>query len=224
MEGSTGPGAGPSPTVTVRGMGVAAVRPDGVRVGLTVEDRREAADEALGEAANKAQALDVLFRELGIDEGEWVTVGLGLHEWTEWDESSRREVRRGYVASNRVEVRLPGSASLGRLLAEAAARTEASADGPRWQVDPDNSAYDEARRRAMADAWRRAETYAEGAGLVLGTVVQVVEVGAERPHEVAWVAGSARGATLSGATEMPVHGEGLEIVAGVHVTFLLISA
>jgi uncharacterized protein YggE len=84
--------------------------------------------------------------------------------------------------------------------------------------------YDEARRRAMADARRRAETYAEGVGLVLGSVVQVVEVGADRPHEGAWVGASARGATLSGAAEMPVHGEGLEIVAGVHVTFLLISA
>lgn len=223
-QGSTGPGARPSPTVTVRGIGVASVRPDGVRIWLTVQHRREAADEAIGEVASKAQALEDLFRELGIDEGRWVTVGLGLHEWTEWDESSRREVRRGYVASNRVEVRLPDSASLGRLLAEAATRTEASADGPRWQVDPDNSAYDEARRRAMADARQRAEAYAEGAGLVLGTVVQVVEVGADRPREGASVAGSARAATLSGAAEMPVHGEGLEIVAGVHVTFLLISA
>jgi len=207
--------------VTVRGIGVAPVRPDGIRVGITVQHRGEAADEALGEAARKAQALEDLFRELGIDEAWWVTAGLGLHEWTEWDESSRREVRRGYVASTRVEVRLPDAAPLGKLLAEAAARTEASADGPRWEVDPDNPAHGEARRLAIADARRRAGTYAEAAGLELGPIVEVAEVGAERPGGAMRMA--AHGVALAGraAAEMPTHSEGLEIVAGVDVTYLL---
>jgi uncharacterized protein YggE len=72
----------------------------------------------------------------------------------------------------------------------------------------------------MADARRRADSYAEAAGLELGPIV-VAEVGTERtggamrmaPHGVA-LAGRA-------ADEMPTHSQGLEIVAGVDVTYLL---
>ena len=44
-------------TATVRGLGVARVRPDGLIVGLTVQHRAEAAAEALNETARKAQEL-----------------------------------------------------------------------------------------------------------------------------------------------------------------------
>lgn len=170
------------PTVTVRGVGIAPVRPDGARVVLTVRHRAAAADEALGEAARKAQALENLFVQLGIDEERWVTAGLGLEEWTEWDEASRREVRHGYIAMSRVVMTLPDTDSLGKLLAEAVALTEAAVEGPRWDIAPENPAHDESRRQAMADARRRANAYAEAAGLVLGPLLEVVEVGAEHPR------------------------------------------
>jgi uncharacterized protein YggE len=202
-------------TATVRGMGVARVRPDGVVVGLTVQHRAEAATEALSETARKAQLLEALFRELGIEEEGWVAGSITLREWTEWDESGRREERRGYAATSRVDVRLNDIAGLGPILAEAATRTEASVDGPRWEIRPENPAHDEARRRAMGDAHRRADTYAQAVGLSLGDVLEIVESGAQPVGRV-----------LSGYAptfEMPVHSEGLEIVAGVQVTYAIHS-
>jgi uncharacterized protein len=202
-------------TATVRGMGVARVRPDGVVVGLTVQHRAEGPAEALNEAARKAQLLEALFRELGIDDEGWVAGSISLQEWTEWDESGRRDVRNGYIASSRVDVRLIDIARLGQILAEAAARTGASVVGPRWEIRPENPAHDEARRRAMEDAHRRADTYVQAAGLSLGDVLEIVESGAQPAGRV-----------LSGYAptfEMPVHSEGLEIVAGVQVTYALHS-
>ena len=99
-------------TATVQGIGVTRVHPDGVIVGLTVRDRAEAAAETLAETARKAELLEALFRELGIEEEDWVTGAVALNEWAEWDESSRREVRRGYAASSRVDVRLSDAALL----------------------------------------------------------------------------------------------------------------
>jgi uncharacterized protein len=157
---------------------VARVRPDGVIVGLGVQHRSDVAAEALSEAARKAQQLESLFRELEIDEGDWVAGSITLREREEWDESSRREVRQGYVASSRVDVRLSDTTRLGTLLAEAAARVEASVDGPRWEIRPENPAHDEARGRAMADARRRADAYAQAAELSIGEVLAVVEAGA----------------------------------------------
>lgn len=211
----------PGPTVTVTGTGIAAARPDGVTVALTVSHRADAADEALGEAARKAQALESLFLELGIDRARWVTAGIGLHEWTEWDEPSRREVRRGYVASSRVAVTLGPSDSLGRLLAEAATRTDAPIEGPHWDIAPENPAHDESRSRAMADARRRAETYAEAAGLVLGPILEVIEAGSERPRRFMRLPHSV---ALGGVPDMPAHAEDLRIVAGLQVTYLLTKA
>jgi uncharacterized protein len=200
-------------------MGVARVRPDGAIVGLTVQHRAEAAAEALNEAARKAQLLEALFRELGIDDEGWVAGSISLQEWTEWDESGRREIRRGYAASNRLDVRLIEVARLGQILAEAAARTEASVDGPRWEIRPENPAHAEARGRAMKDARSRADTYAQAAGLSLGDVLEVVEVGVQPTGRVPSGALSGYSPTF----EMPVHSEGLEIVAGVQVTYALHS-
>lgn len=211
-------------TATVRGVGVARVRPDGVIVGLGVQHRSDAAAEALSEAAGKAQQLESLFRELEIDEGDWVGGSITLREREEWDESSRREVRQGYVASSRVDVRLSDSARLGTLLAEAAARVEASVDGPRWEIRPENPAHDEARGRAMADARHRADAYAQAAGLALGEVLAVVEAGAEQDGRFAH---GSYGVTISSESlptfRMPIHSDGLEVVASVQVTYALVS-
>jgi len=213
-------------TATVRGIGVARVRPDGVIVGLGVQHRSDAAAEALNETARKAQQLESLFRELGIEEEEWVASSVMLREWDEWDESSRREVRQGYLASSRVDVRLSDTSPLGNLLAEAAARVDASVDGPRWEIRPENPAHDEARGRAMADARRRADAYAQAAGLTLGEVLAVVETGAEQDGHVlrgTFAASPSGWFGYSPAAEMPVHSEGLEVVASVRVTYALAS-
>jgi uncharacterized protein YggE len=118
-------------------------------------------------------------------------------------------------------VSLPDTGFVGKLLAEAAARAEATVDGPRWEVAPDNPAQAEARRLAMADALRRAETYAEAAELELGPIVEVAEVGAERTGGAMRMATHAVALAGGAAPEIPTHSQGLEIVAGVDVTYLL---
>jgi uncharacterized protein YggE len=207
-------------------VGTAQAAPDGVGVTLTVRHRAEDAEGALAEAARKAEGLEALLRELGIGPERWITARLGLDEWTEWDERRRQELRRGYVASNALSVALPDTALLGRLLGQAVARTEAAVEGPRWIVDGENPAHDIARRRALRDARRRAEAYAAEAGLSLGGLREVDEVGSQpgRPHIRAPLHYAGAAVQLSGGPDMPVHGEGLEVVAAVEVTYLLEQA
>jgi uncharacterized protein len=148
-----------------------------VRLVLVVRDRADSAQQALENTGRKAQALESLFLELGIDKERWVTAGIGLEEWTQWDEPSRHEEHRGYIGSSSVVVTLPNADSLGRLLSEAVARADAAVEGPGWDILPSNPAHDESRRRAMADARRRAEKYADAADLLLGDPLQILEVG-----------------------------------------------
>ena len=210
-------------TATVRGVGVAPVRPDGVVVGLGVRHRSDTAAEALSEVARKSQQLESLFRELGIDDNGWVAGSISLREREEWDEASRREVRRGYEAWSRVDVRLTDRSRLGPLLAEAAARVEASVDGPRWDIRPENPAHDDARGQAVADARRRADAYAQAAGLALGEVFAIVEAGAGQDGHVMRGSFAATSTASMAMTEMPIHSEGLEVVASVQITYALAS-
>ena len=216
--------AGEPAMATVRGVGVVAARPDGVRVTFTVQHRAGTADEALAETAHKAEALEGLFGDAGIDPEHWVTTRLSLDEWTEWEESSRRDAHRGYVASNRVDVTVRDLGSLGRLLAEAVGRTEAGVRGPWWHVASDNPAHQASRRMAMTDARRRAEDYMGAAGLVLGDLIEVVEVGAEHARHMTRPARSGGYVLSGGGGEMPVHGEGLEVVAAVDATYRVSTA
>jgi uncharacterized protein len=208
-------------TVTVRGIGSARVLPEGVIVGLGVQHRADVAAEALSETARKAEQLESLFRELGIDEEDWVAGSISLREQQEWDEVSRREVRNGYIASSRIDVRLGDASRVGTLLAQAAERVEASIDGPRWEIRPENPAHDEARARAIEDSRRRADTYAKPAELQLGDVLAVVEAGAEESGHFIGSYSPTFSAAKALAT-MPIHSEGLEVAAGVLVTYELV--
>jgi uncharacterized protein YggE len=216
-EGDTAPG----PTITVRGLGFAPARPDGVRLVLTVRHRADSAEEALGRTADKAHMLESLLLEHGIEQDRWVTAGIGLDELNQWDDSSRQEISRGYMASSRTVVTLPDTGSLGRLLAEAASRVDATAIGPEWEVSPQNPANDESRRRAVTDARRRAETYAEAAGHVVAELIQVVEVGAHGPGRTMRLPSHLAGVAMSGGADMPAHAEGLQVVAAIDVTYSL---
>jgi uncharacterized protein YggE len=73
----------------------------------------------------------------------------------------------------------------------------------------------------MADARLRADAYAEAAGLVLGPLLEVVEVGADHPRRNMRLPAGV-GYVVSGSTpEMPTHTEGLQIIAEVEVTYFL---
>jgi uncharacterized protein YggE len=76
----------------------------------------------------------------------------------------------------------------------------------------------------MADAHRRAGTYAQESGLTLGDVVAVCESGAEQAGRgMRLPSGVAIAAFSSLAAETPVHSEGLELVAAVQVTYALVA-
>ena len=83
-----------------------------------------------------------------------------------------------------------------------------------------NPAHDDSRRRAIADAHRRARAYAEAAGLALGDLVAIVEVDARSPMPPMHVP-TQLAASRGGGPEMRAHSEGLELVATVDVTYEL---
>jgi uncharacterized protein YggE len=85
---------------------------------------------------------------------------------------------RGFEASARLTVRLASFERLGALIDDAVSRAEANVAGPFWSLSTDHPGQLEACRRASEAAGRRARAFAEGAGLGLGPLLRLTELGA----------------------------------------------
>ena len=201
--------------ITVRGEAAVPADPDEVGLWFTVTSIRPVPDEALADVATRSVALDALFEERGIARAKRSTSGVSVHEHREYVEE--RRVRRGYEAANTIAVRLDDASTVGDLMRAAIERAEAQVRGPSWRIALDNPAHDDARRAAAADARRRAEVYAEAAGVRLGPIVELRELGAG--SRFAQERGIAVAASSLSEPDLDVHPGELEVRAGVEVSF-----
>jgi uncharacterized protein len=184
-------------------------------VALELSAIRETPEAAYEDVAGRSAELEALFGELEIAPAGRSTTGVSVQAHYEYGDHGRRE-RKGYVASNRVSVRVADPALVSRLLREAVARAEAGVQGPGWRVAADNPARIEACRRAAAVARLKAEAYVDALGLRLGRVVEAREP-LVTPGPVP------RGVMLAAVQQedIPIDPGELDVFATVDVTFEL---
>jgi uncharacterized protein YggE len=200
-------------TIRVRGVGTVEATPDEAVVTFEVAAVADRAAEAFAAATEQARELDAVLDDAGIEPERRSTVGIAVHEHHEVDASG--QPRRAHRASSTVDVRLAGAEAIPALLAAAVERADAHVRGPLWRLEDTGDATAEAGRRAVADATRRAETYAGALGGKVGPVEAVEEVALGGPfHPV--VARS-----VLAADTMPVHPGELTVSVAVDVVFAL---
>ena len=169
--------AGPG-RITVSGEGSVATQPDMALISLGVTSEAKTAAEAL--AANNANMAVVLERlkSRGIDARDLQTSGLSLQP--RWDHrstspsGSQRIV--AYIVSNQITVRVRDLSSLGSILDIAVSDGANTFHNLQFSVAEDGDLMDEARRRAVADARRKADLFAAAAGVALGGIISLDEV------------------------------------------------
>jgi uncharacterized protein len=204
--------------VTVLGRGVVRTQPDEATLTLTVEATEPTPAEALDDVARRAQELASLCDELGIGAAQRVTAGATVAERVEHDREGRPQ-HRGYLATNRLVVRVGDGALAGRLLAAAVGRVAARVDGPWWSIALDNPARLEACRAAVRDAQARAEAYADALGARLGAIVAVRDPETKPPPGPEPRAGMR--VMSAEAIAPPVEGGEQAVVAAVEIEFAL---
>lgn len=170
-------GAPPPPAVTVAGEGVAIAVPDLALVTSGVVTRAPSAVAAL--RANAA-AMNKVFAELKsarIEDRDFGTVGVTVQPQYDYGDGSAPRAPRivGYEARNAVTVRARDLDRLGELLDRLAAAGSNQIDGLVFDVSDREAKLDQARRAAVADAKRKAELLAAGAGARLGPVLAIDE-------------------------------------------------
>ena len=174
--------AGPAIDITATGPVIelniyesVAAAPDMVTIGAGVTTEARAATEAL--RANSAEMVKVIdqIRRLGVAERDIQTTGINLNAMYDYDQDARRQVFRGYQASNRVSIKLRQIGETGRVLDALVAAGATDINGPSFGLENDEPAKDAARKRALERAKARAEDYARQLGYDGARVLAISE-------------------------------------------------
>jgi uncharacterized protein YggE len=202
------------PTVTVTGRAALRVEPDEAVVWLTLSKLDDAPGPALADVSARANALSSLLDELGLSKTDRSTSGISVYEDFDHTRGGRRSL--GHRANARVEVRITDPELIGRLVGRAAQDLAARVDGPRWRISAGNPVRLQAAREAAADASRKAQAYAAGAGAQLGRLRRLTE--SDEGHGMFRAVAAA---APMGGEEMHVEPGELEVDATVRATFEL---
>lgn len=168
--------------LTVTGTGEVARAPDMavIRVGVVAQDK--SASTALSRSSEAMVRMQQRLAEQGIEARDIQTTQLSLTPVYENTSGTRTRKIIAFEAMNAVLVRvrdLPSTgAVLGTLVEDGANRI----DGISFTLQDSQESMDEARRRAVADARRKAEVLADAAGVELGALRDLREAGGGAPR------------------------------------------
>jgi uncharacterized protein YggE len=142
----------------------------------------QAADANAAMRANAAQMDKVMaaIRAAGIDERDIQTSGVNLNPQYRYVENQAPAIT-GYQASNTVNLKVRDIARLGKVLDALVASGANQVNGPSFEIDQPETAYDEARRAALDKARARASMYAKTLGMRVRRIVSISEGGGFQP-------------------------------------------
>lgn len=170
------------PAIRVTGIGQAVAAPDTAELSAGVTSEAATAAEAV--RANGAAMATVLaaLEAAGIPKQQVQTSGFSVFPtFADLAEPAARPRIVGYRVSNQVSVRVVGVEKVGGVLDQLVAAGANEVSGVSFSIGEPTPLLDEARRRALADARRKAEVYAAASGVRLGRLLAIEEVGSGGP-------------------------------------------
>ena len=155
--------------------------PDVATISAGVVTQAADANAAMRDNADAdGQGDDRPSRSAGIAERDIQTSGISVTPQYKYAENTAPTIT-GYQASNTVNIKVRDIGKLGKVLDALVASGANQVNGPAFEVDKPEPAYDEARLAALTKAKARAETYAKAMGLRVRRVVSIAEGGAAHP-------------------------------------------
>ncbi|MEI4486706.1 SIMPL domain-containing protein [Frigidibacter sp. MR17.14] len=200
--------------ITVTGEGSVAARPDMATITLGVVSEGATAAEAMAANSDAVAKVMAALSGAGIAEADLQTSSLNVNPVYE-DRTPQvpddAPTLRAFQAQNMLTVRVRALDSLGAVLDGAVSAGSNQIYGLGFGLAETQPKLDEARRAAVADARRKAELYAEAAGVKITGVESIAEDGGyARPMEMR---------TASFAKDVPVAEGELDMTARVTVVF-----
>ncbi|MER6356517.1 SIMPL domain-containing protein [Streptomyces sp. NPDC001634] len=163
--------------LSVFGAGSVRVEPQLVRVKPTVDVLEPSADKAFQRAGLAVSQLRQVLRGHGIPDAS--VSGSRLRLSSEYDGYGSGRKFLGYRCQASYSVETEALDDLQQLIVDVVVAGAERIDSVEFDVHNKPALRDEARRKAVAAARRKAEVYAEAAGVTLGTVLHIQDVDAE---------------------------------------------
>ena len=206
------------PVVVMTGEGLVKAPPDQAWVTLATESRSKNPKDAQSANTSAMTAVQQKLVAAGIPKDAIRTLSYDLQLESDW--VNGRQVPRGYVARNLIEVRLDDISRVGEVIDLAVTSGANSVQGVRFDVKNRESLEREALKRATADARQRAEAAAAGAGRTIDRVIRIEEP-ANRPIPLPVPMMMQRSAMAAEKADVPIVAGEIEIRAQVVVTATL---
>jgi uncharacterized protein YggE len=203
-----------TPSITVVGSDHVSAKPDmaEIQVGVTTQAATPAA--ALKE---NNEAMEKLFRTLGaknIAEKDRQTSNFSVSpRYRNPRPGEEQQQIVGYQVSNLVHIKVRDLNALGGILDELVSGGANQMHGISFTLADPSRYLDEARRKAMADARRKAELYAQAENVKVGRVLMIEEV-VPHPRPMA-----ADGMMARAAAAVPIAAGELDFHANITVTY-----
>lgn len=159
------------PVVVVSGEGLVKATPDQAWVTFAVESRSKNPKDAQAQNAKAMTSVQERLTAAGIPKDAIRTLSYDLHLESDW--VGGRQVPRGYLARNTIEVRLDDITRVGEAIDMAITSGANHVHGVRFDLKQRDALEREALKRATADARARAEALAAGVGASIGRVLRI---------------------------------------------------
>lgn len=163
-------------TITVSATGTVTATPDEALISTGVTSEAKTAREAM--SANNADMSKVIgeLKSAGVDAKDIQTSQFNVQPvYVYPKEGGAPPTVTGYRVSNMVSVRVRDLDKLGSVLDQMVSADANQMNGITFNVSKAETLKDDARKDAMANAYRRAKLLAEAAGASVGDVMQISE-------------------------------------------------
>jgi hypothetical protein len=168
------------PSLTVVGSGTVSARPDMAQIQVGVVTEAASAAKALKDNNDAMARLFATLDGRGIPRKDVQTSTFSVvPQYKRGPHSEHLPEIIGYRVSNAVRVKVRKLDALGDVLDEVVQQGANQVQGVSFSVAEPTPLLDEARRKAMADARRKAELYAKEAGVTVGRALLIQE---QSPH------------------------------------------
>jgi uncharacterized protein YggE len=161
------------PVVVSSGEGLVRRAPDRAWVMASVEARARSPREAQKLNVDVMSAVLQKLKGLGLPAEAIQTRSYDMQP--EYDYVNGKQLLRGYVARNTLEIRVDELPRVGEILDAAVASGATSVGNVRFDLKDRAAAEREALRLAVVDARRRADATADGAGMRVDRIVRIEE-------------------------------------------------
>lgn len=154
--------------------------PDLAIISAGVVTKSSTASAAIAANAARMERVRAALKRAGIADRDIQTSSISLNPDYRY-ENNQPPVLTGYQASNNVSIKLRDIRNSGTILDALVAQGANQINGPSLTIDKPETAYDEARTKALAVGRGRAELYARSLGLRVVRLLSVSESGGYRP-------------------------------------------